>query len=93
MHAGQTMSGEANAQMINFYGAFSAVVVGAVVTVAVSLVTKPKPMSELVGLVYGVPDPEAGDPHEGYVRKWYESPKFLGYTALGIVVVLSIIFI
>jgi SSS family solute:Na+ symporter len=93
MHAGQTMSGEANAQMINFYGAFSAIVVGAVVTVVVSLVTKPKPVSELVGLVYGVPDPEAGDPHEGYVRKWYESPKVLGYTALGIVVVLSIIFI
>ena len=93
MHAGQTMSGELNAQIVNFYGAFSAVVVGAVVTVAVSLVTKPKPVSELVGLVYGAPDPEAGDPHEGYVRKWYESPKVLGYTALGIVVVLSIIFI
>jgi SSS family solute:Na+ symporter len=61
--------------------------------VAVSLVTKPKPVSGLVGLVYGAPDPEAGDPHEGYVRKWYESPKVLGYTALGIVVVLSIIFI
>ena len=50
-------------------------------------------LSELVGLVYGAPDPEAGDPHEGYVRKWYESPKVLGYTALGIVVVLSTIFI
>jgi len=93
MHAGQVISGEPNAQMINFYGAFAAIVVGAVVTVAVSLVTKPKPLSELVGLVYGNPDPEAGDPHEGYVRKWYESPKVLGYTALGIVVVLSIIFI
>jgi SSS family solute:Na+ symporter len=92
-HAGQVSTGELNAQMVNFYGAFSAIVVGAIVTVAVSLVTKPKPMSELVGLVYGVPDPEAGDPHEGYRRKWYESPKFLGYTALGIVVVLSIIFI
>ena len=93
MHAGQTMSGELNAQIVNFYGAFAAVVVGAVVTVGVSLVTKPKPASELVGLVYGAPDPEAGDPHEGYVRKWYESPKVLGFTALGIVVVLSIIFI
>ncbi|SER34360.1 sodium:solute symporter family protein [Microlunatus flavus] len=92
-HAGQTMDGELNAQMVNFYGAMTAVVVGAVVTVAVSLATKPKPTGELAGLVYGVPDPEAGDPHEGYVRKWYESPKVLGYTALGIVVVLSIIFI
>jgi SSS family solute:Na+ symporter len=93
MHAGQTMSGELNAQIVNFYGAISAVVVGAVVTVVVSLVTKPKPASELVGLVYGAPDPEAGDPHEGYVRKWYESPKVLGFTALGLVLVLSIIFI
>jgi len=93
LHSGQTMSGELNAQMLNFYGAITAVVVGAVVTVVVSLVTKPKPEAELVGLVYGLPDPEAGDPHEGYVRKWYESPKVLGFTALGIVLVLSIIFI
>jgi SSS family solute:Na+ symporter len=91
-HAGQTMTGAANAQMINFYGAISAVVFGAIVTVIVSLLTKPKPVSELAGLVYGVPDPEAGDPHEGYARKWYESPKLLGFTALGITLVLSIIF-
>jgi SSS family solute:Na+ symporter len=50
-------------------------------------------LTELRGLVWGVPDPDAGDPHEGYVRKWYESPKLLGFTALGIVVVLSIIFV
>jgi SSS family solute:Na+ symporter len=92
-HDGRTLDGPPNAQIINFYGAISAVVVGALVTVVVSLLTKPKPTSELVGLVYGIPDPEAGDPHEGYVRKWYESPKFLGFTALGLVLVLSIIFI
>ena len=91
-HAGQTMTGELNAQMVNFYGAISAVVVGALVTFVVSLLTKPRPMADLQGLVYGVPDPEAGDPHEGNVRKWYESPKLLGFTALGIVVVLGIIF-
>jgi SSS family solute:Na+ symporter len=91
-HAGQTMAGEANAQMINFYGAFSAIVVGGLVTVLVSLVTKAKPRQELVGLVYGVPDPDAGDPHEGHVRRWWESPKVLGFTALGIVIVLSIVF-
>ena len=59
----------------------------------VTLFTQPKPVSELKGLVWGVPDPDAGDPHEGYVRKWYESPKLLGFTALGIVLVLSIIFL
>ncbi len=90
--AGQVASGAQNAQMINFYGAISAVVVGAVVTVVVSLITRPREMVQLRGLVYGVPDPDAGDPHAGHVRKWYESPKVLGFTALGIVIVLSIIF-
>lgn len=91
LHAGQTMEGELNAQMVNFYGAIAAFVVDAVVTVIVTLFTAPKPVNELKGLVWGVPDPDAGDPHEGYVRKWYESPKLLGFTALGIVLVLSII--
>ena len=92
MHAGQTMSGDLNAQMVNFYGAMAAFVVDIVVTVAVTLVTKPKPVRELAGLVWGVPDPDAGDPHGGYVRRWWESPKLLGFTALGIVLVLSLIF-
>ena len=82
-----------NAQMLNFYGAITAFVVDAVVTVVVSLFTKPKPVSEMLGLIYGNPDPAAGDPHEGHVRRWWESPKLLGFTALGIVLVLSLIFI
>ena len=92
-YSGQTFEGEINAQMLNFYGAMVAFGVDAVVTVVVTLFTAPKPVSELKGLVWGVPDPDAGDPHEGYVRKWYESPKLLGFTALGIVLVLSILFI
>ena len=92
MHAGQTMSGELNAQMVNFYGAITAFVVDIVVTVVVTLFTKPKPVAELAGLVWGVPDPDAGDPHGGYVRRWWESPKLLGFTALGIVLVLNLIF-
>jgi SSS family solute:Na+ symporter len=51
-----------NAQMANFYGAIVAFVADAVVTVLVSLVTKPKPVEELAGLVWGVPDPDAPDP-------------------------------
>jgi SSS family solute:Na+ symporter len=79
--------------MLNFYGAIVAFVADAVVTVIVTLFTKPKPIEQLAGLVWGVPDPDAGDPHEGYVRRWWESPKLLGFTALGIVAVLSILFI
>jgi hypothetical protein len=81
------------AQMLNFYGAIVAFVAEAVATVIVTLVTKPKPVEQLAGLVWGVPDPAAGDPYEGYVRRWWEWPKLLGFTGLGIVLVLSIIFI
>ena len=92
-YPGGDTSAEINAQMLNFYGAIVAFVTDAVVTVIVTLVTKPKPIEQLAGLVWGVPDPAAGDPHEGYVRRWWESPKLLGFTALGMVAVLSILFI
>lgn len=92
-YPGGDTSKDINAQMLNFYGAITAFVVDAVVTVLVTLVTPPKPLSELKGLIWGVPDPDAGDPHEGHVRRWWESPKLLGFTALGLVVVLSIIFV
>ena len=91
-YPGGDMSQDINAQMLNFYGAIVAFVADAVVTVVVTLFTKPKPVEQLAGLVWGVPDPAAGDPHEGYVRRWWESPKLLGFTALGLVVALSIIF-
>jgi solute:Na+ symporter, SSS family len=91
-YPGGDTSGEINAQMLNFYGAIAAFVADAVVTVIVTLVTKPKPIEQLAGLVWGVPDPDAGDPHEGYVRRWWESPKLLGFTALGMVLVLTILF-
>jgi solute:Na+ symporter, SSS family len=91
---GSTAHGPINAQMANFYGAIAAFVVDAVVTVAVTLVTPPKPREELAGLVYGIPDPEAPDPaiaRRG--RKWWESPALLGWSALGLTAVLSIVFL
>jgi SSS family solute:Na+ symporter len=81
-----------NAQMLNFYGAITAFVADLVVTVAVTLVTKPKPISELAGLVWGVPDPNAPDPATVPKPAWWASPKLLGGVALLIVLVLSIIF-
>ena len=82
-----------NAQMVNFYGAIAAFVADLVVTVLVSLATKPKPVSELGGLVWGVPDPNAPDPASVPRPVWWKSPKLLGGGALGIVLVLSIIFV
>jgi len=81
-----------NAQMLNFYGAIAAFLADLVVTVLVTLVTKPKPRSELAGLVWGVPDPNAPDPASVPKPVWWKSPKLLGGGALGIVLVLSIIF-
>jgi SSS family solute:Na+ symporter len=81
-----------NAQMVNFYGAIAAFVADLVVTVLVSLVTRPKPVSELAGLVWGVHDPNAPDPASVPKPVWWKSPKLLGGVALGIVLVLSIIF-
>jgi SSS family solute:Na+ symporter len=81
-----------NAQMLNFYGAITAFVADLVVTVLVTLVTKPKPVSELGGLVWGIPSPDAPDPSTVPKPAWWASPKLLGGTALLIVLVLSIVF-
>jgi solute:Na+ symporter, SSS family len=78
-------------QSQNFYGAIIAFVLDAAVTVAVSLATAPKPERELAGLVAGVPNPDA--PPKAPKPTWWESPKVLGFTALGITLVLSLIFL
>ena len=78
-------------QSQNFYGAIIAFVVDAVVTVAVSLMTAPKPERELAGLVNRVPNPDAPPP--GPKPVWWQSPKLLGFGALGITLVLSLIFL
>jgi SSS family solute:Na+ symporter len=78
-------------QSQNFYGAIIAFVADAVVTVAVSLATRPKPERELAGLVAGVPNPDAPPP--GPKLPWWESPKLLGFGALAITLVLSLIFL
>ncbi len=64
----------------SMWGAGMAFVVDAVVTVGVSLVTKPKPIAELQGLVYGMANP---DENAGVHHRWWESPKLLGGITLG----------
>ena len=84
----------ASTQEKNFYGAITAFLVDAVVTVAVSLATQPKPAAQVVGLVWGIPAPNAPeDLLHPPAHKWWESPKTLGFTALGITLVLSLIFL
>ena len=84
--------GKINAQMLNFYGALVAFVADVVVTVAVSLVTKPKPVSQLAGLVWGVHDDKAPDPDAARHPAWWASPKLLAGGSLGLVIILSVVF-
>jgi SSS family solute:Na+ symporter len=80
-----------SAQAAAFWGAVMAFVFDAVVTVVVTLFTKPKPIAELQGLVYGM----ANAPEEHYASEdaWYRSPKLLGFSALGLTVFVSLFFL
>ena len=63
-----------------------------VVSIVVSLMTKPKPESELRGLVYSLtPKSDLHDENEGQLA-WFQQPTKLASIALGLVVVLNIIF-
>jgi SSS family solute:Na+ symporter len=74
----------------SFYGAMVAFVADAVVTVIVTLFTKPKPVEQLQGLVWGMAN-EAEPPAEGD-QAWYRSPGLLGGIALASIIGLSIVF-
>ncbi|MEU6438906.1 sodium:solute symporter family protein [Streptomyces sp. NPDC047046] len=69
-------------QGANFVSSIVAFVVGAVVMVVVTMVTKPKPAAELQGLVYGTKSPGVEEaPAEGD-DAWYRKPALLGWGAL-----------
>ncbi|KLJ00875.1 MULTISPECIES: sodium:solute symporter family protein [Streptomyces] len=70
-------------QGANFVSSIVAFVVGGIVMVVVTLVTKPKPVEQLAGLVYGTTSPgldlegaEEGD------EVWYRKPALLGWGAI-----------
>ncbi|MFJ4945491.1 sodium:solute symporter family protein [Streptomyces albidoflavus] len=70
-------------QGANFVSSIVACVVGGIVMVVVTLVTKPKPVEQLAGLVYGTKSPgldlegaEEGD------EVWYRKPALLGWGAI-----------
>ncbi|SDP68321.1 solute:Na+ symporter, SSS family [Actinopolyspora xinjiangensis] len=80
-------------QGASFVGAGAAFVVDIVVSVVVSLATRPKPAAELVGLVYGLtPKEDRTASNTGEDAGWYRRPALLAGIALVIVVVLNIIF-
>jgi SSS family solute:Na+ symporter len=72
---------------INMYSALWSLVVSIVVTVLVSLVTKPKPDSELTNLVMGLtPLPDEGP------CPWWKAPKLWCTVVVLVLVAVNIIF-
>jgi SSS family solute:Na+ symporter len=81
------LSPDAKDMAENIYRALWSWLVCVAVTVAVSLVTKPRPVSELAGLVYGAsPLPDEHDEH------WYQRPIVWACTVFVIFIVLNIVF-
>jgi solute:Na+ symporter, SSS family len=72
----------------SMWGAGMAFVVDAIVTVAVTLRTVPKPVSELQGLVYGMANTDEVPKRP---LKWWESPKLLGFSTLAGAAILTIV--
>lgn len=71
----------------NMYRALWSWIICVVVTVAVSLVTRPKPEEELKGLVYGCTE----IPSEGHLPLW-QRPVFWGGVAMAVFLALNVIF-
>ena len=71
----------------DFWTAIVAWTVCFLVTGAVSLVTAPRPASELRGLVYSLTDKESDGP-----MRWYQSPALLAPLVLGSVLALNLLF-
>jgi len=76
-----------------FVGAGAAFVVDIAVSIAVTVATRPKPASELAGLVYSLTPKEDRTPSRtGEDAGWYRNPTLLAGIALAITIVLNIIF-
>jgi SSS family solute:Na+ symporter len=79
-------------QGASFVAAGAAFVVDIVVSVLVTLVTRPKPANELAGLVYSeTPEEQRTDP-EAHLLPWYRSPTKLASISLVMVIALNVIF-
>jgi SSS family solute:Na+ symporter len=71
----------------NFWTAIFAFSVNLIVTIVVSLVTEPRPETELVGLVYSL-TPKPVETH----LEWYQKPATLAIAVLAVLIVLNLVF-
>jgi len=74
----------------SMWGAGLAFVAVAITAVAVTLVTTPKPVEELQGLVHGMANVDEFEARRHHA--WWESPALLGSITLGGALILTIIF-
>jgi len=74
----------------SFWGAGIGFAVDVVVSAMVTLVTAPKPVEELQGLVYGMAN--TADAVSAEDRVWWRSPRLMAAVALGLSAVLTIVF-
>lgn len=79
-------------QGMPFVAASAAFVVDIAVSIGVSMVTQPKPAKELVGFVYSETPREMFTDPEDATNPWYKRPVPLAGFALGLVVVLNVVF-
>ena len=71
----------------NFWTAIVAFSVNLLVTIAISLMTKPRPEPELVGLVYSL-TPKPVEEH----LSWWQKPASLAIAVLVLLVILNLVF-
>ncbi|HEY2038991.1 MAG TPA: sodium:solute symporter family protein [Edaphobacter sp.] len=71
----------------NFWTAIFAFSVNLLVTIAVSLITRPRQEHELVGLVYSL----TPKPTENHLN-WYQKPSTLAYVVLAMLIILNLVF-
>ena len=71
----------------NFWTAIFAFSINLLVTIAVSLITKPRPEPELVGLVYSL-TPKPVETH----LSWYQKPATLAIVVLAILIIVNLVF-
>ncbi|WP_019818755.1 sodium:solute symporter family protein [Saccharomonospora saliphila] len=80
-------------QGASFVGAGAAFVVDIVVSVAVTYATRPKPATQLVGLVYSLtPKEDLRHSTRGEDAGWYRSPGILAGIVLAVTILFNIIF-
>lgn len=71
----------------NFWTAIFAFSTNFLVTMVVSLMTKPRPESELVGLVYSL-TPKPVEHH----LEWYQKPSTLAFAVISLLIILNLVF-